>query len=88
MTTSESNDQKSKEKRGTQPAVPDGFETLLTEDQLHRIEACQRFGWELHFIRRPLFLSPTVVLIDADNDKPWEVLDDGAPVPFANPRNT
>ena len=86
MTTSDGVTNQNKEKRGTQAAVPYGYETLLTEDQRLRIDACLRFGWELHFIRRPLFATPTAVLLDSNN-KTWEVLANGELSPFADSRN-
>ena len=76
-----------KEKRGSQPEVPFGYEALLTDGQRHRIDTCRGFGWELHFIRRPLFLSPTVVMVDADNHKTWQVTDEGELIPFSDLRN-
>ena len=74
------------DKRGRQPEVPFGYEALLTAEQRHRIDTCRGFGWELYFIRRPLFMSPTVVMIDADNSKSWQVLDDGELLVFTETR--
>jgi hypothetical protein len=87
MTASDGVNPKNKEKRGTHTAVPYGYETLLTEDQRYRVGACQRFGWELQFIRRPLFVTPTVVLLDSNNNKTWEVLASGELSPFVDSRN-
>lgn len=70
------------DKRGRQPCVPIGYEALLTHDQRHRIDVCSNFGWELHFIRRPLFMAPTVVMIDGDRGNTWQIIDDGAVEPF------
>lgn len=76
------------DKRGRQPEVPFGYESMLTEAQRHRIDASRNFGWTLEFIRRPLFSQPTVVLTDADNNKRWQVTDDGELVPFNDVRGT
>ena len=65
------------DKRGRQAEIPFGYEALLTEEQRHRIDVCRSFGWELHFIRRPLFMSPTVVMVDSDNSRTWQINDDG-----------
>lgn len=75
------------DKRGRQPEVPFGYEALLTEEQRHRIDVCRGFGWELHFIRRPLFMTPTVVMVDADNGKTWQIHDDGELQLFSDLRN-
>lgn len=86
MTEEDNKSKKQREKRGIQPEVPFGYEALLTDPQRMRIDACRRFGWELHFIRRPLFLEPTIVMIDAKNTKTWQVTDEGELVPFDNLR--
>ncbi len=75
------------DKRGQQPEVPFGYEALLTEEQRHRIDVCRNFGWELHFIRRPLFMTPTVVMVDADSGRTWQIQDDGELQHFTNLRN-
>ena len=65
------------DKRGRQAEIPFGYEALLTEEQRRRIDVCRSFGWELYFIRRPLFMSPTVVMVDSDNSRTWQINDDG-----------
>jgi hypothetical protein len=65
-------------KRGIKPSVPFGYEALLTRDQRHVIDRCRGFGWELHFIRRPLFSDPIVVMIDANDHQHWLIHDNGA----------
>lgn len=45
-----------------QPAVPDNWEKLLTEQQKLSLVSLRNFGWYIHFIRRPLFQQHTVVL--------------------------
>ena len=69
-------------KRGIKPAVPFGYEALLTQDQRHVIDRCRGFGWELHFIRRPLFSDPVVVMIDASDHQHWLIHDNGEREPF------
>ena len=72
--------------RGIKPEVPFGYEALLTEDQRHRVDRCREFGWELHFIRRPTFGEPTVVMLDADERNSWRICDDGALEAFKDSR--
>ena len=69
-------------KRGIKPSVPFGYEALLTQDQRHVIDRCRGFGWELHFIRRPLFSDPVVVMIDASDHQHWLIHDNGEREPF------
>ena len=69
-------------KRGIKPAVPFGYEALLTQDQRHVVDRCRGFGWELHFIRRPLFSDPVVVMIDASDHQHWLIHDNGEREPF------
>lgn len=64
-------------KRGIKPPVPFGYESLLTEDQRHRIDTCRRFGWELAFIRRPLFSDPMVIMVDGNARQHWLITDNG-----------
>ena len=69
-------------KRGVKPAVPFGYEALLTQDQRHVVDRCRGFGWELHFIRRPLFSDPIIVMIDANDRQHWLIHDNGEREPF------
>jgi hypothetical protein len=48
--------------RGKQPPVPENLALHLNEDQLRTIRTVENFGWELWFVRRPLFQDVTVVL--------------------------
>ncbi|EED34192.1 conserved hypothetical protein [Luminiphilus syltensis NOR5-1B] len=77
-----------KDKRGRQPEVPFGYESLLTDAQRHAIDSSRNFGWSLHFIRRPLFQDPTVVMCDANHGKCWQVLEDGKLIPFNDLRGS
>jgi len=38
----------------------------LNENQLMALSELERFGWELKFIRRPLFQDPIPVVVDGD----------------------
>lgn len=70
------------EKRGNQPEVPFGYEALLTDAQRETLDAHRAKGWTLHFVRRPIFLQPTVVVVEPGNGKAWRILDDGKLEPF------
>lgn len=86
MTTSKAFGNQNNGKRGTQTAAPHGYETVFTEDQHHRMDAHQRFGWELHVIRRPLVSTPIVVIVDINNNKTREVVASGELSPFVDLR--
>ena len=60
---------------------------LETDEQLHRVDACKNFGWALQFIRQPLFLPPTVVMVDANDTETWEITEEGALAPFSDIRH-
>lgn len=70
------------DKRGRKPEVPFGYEALLTDAQRHVLDAHRSKGWSLHFVRRPLFLQPTVVVVEPSSGKAWQIQDDGSLTPF------
>ncbi len=47
---------------------------LLNEDQHQVLADLERFGWELKFVRRPLFQASIPVVFDAER-KTWAVLE-------------
>lgn len=51
-----------KDKRNKQKPIPNNLRDFLTEDQLISLSRIESFGWEIEFIRRPLFQSPLVVV--------------------------
>lgn len=48
--------------RDKQPGVPEDWPNYLNEDQKSALRMYENFGYNLYFIRRPLFQIPTVVL--------------------------
>ena len=70
------------DKRGKQPEIPFGYESLLTDAQRRAIDSTRALGWTLTFIRRPFFLAPTVVMYDDGTGECWQVRDDGQLVLF------
>jgi hypothetical protein len=50
------------EKRTGEKAVPDNLKELLTELQLMSLNKISSFGWELIFVRRPLFQEVVPVI--------------------------
>jgi hypothetical protein len=55
-------------RKGMEP-VPENLEELLNEAQLNTLRSIERFGWQLHFIRRPLFQEVVPVLISREGNK-------------------
>ena len=55
-------------RKGVKP-VPENLEELLNEAQLRTLRSIRNFGWQLHFIRRPLFQEIVPVLISREGDK-------------------
>jgi hypothetical protein len=49
------------DKRGLQRAVPIDAERYLNEMQMLALQSLEGFGWQLSFIRRPLFMAPIVM---------------------------
>jgi hypothetical protein len=74
------------EKRGKQPEVPFGYEALLTDAQRTALDEHRAKGWSLHFVRRPLFLDPTVVVVEPGSGKAWRISDEGELSPFTELR--
>ncbi|MEZ5541739.1 MAG: hypothetical protein R3F42_06825 [Pseudomonadota bacterium] len=57
------------EKRRGQPPVPGNLKDILNEQQLISLRQIENFGWQLHFVRRPLFQDPVVVIVSAEGDR-------------------
>jgi hypothetical protein len=57
------------EKRKDMPPVPDNFEVLLNKNQMLALRQIETFGWQLHFVRRPLFQDPLPVILGPEGDR-------------------
>ena len=47
----------------------EGLRDLLTPAQVKTLDSIQLLGWQLKFVRRPLFQDPTPVVSNATNDQ-------------------
>ena len=65
------------DKRNREKAVPDNIRDVLNDDQLYGLKKIESFGWDLKFVRRPLFLEPIAVVGGPDNDAYAILEDDG-----------
>ncbi|MBV1931466.1 MAG: hypothetical protein KUG71_07100 [Porticoccaceae bacterium] len=50
------------EKRKGRKAIPDHFQKLLNRDQKEALNPLTKFGWEVYFVRMPLF-QPLVIAL-------------------------
>ncbi len=66
------------DKRGTQEPIPDNLDYYLTTPQLESIYHLEEFGWQLAFVRRPLFSVPTVVLASPEGRQYAVIDEDGS----------
>ncbi|MGB5538950.1 MAG: hypothetical protein WBO37_02545 [Gammaproteobacteria bacterium] len=57
------------EKRNRLAPVPNNLVDILNEDQMTSLRQIENFGWQLHFVRRPLFQDPVVVIVSAEGDR-------------------
>lgn len=50
----------------------------LTAEQLSAVQTLEHFGWQLRFVRRPLFRDPIPVLFDRSGERYVVLLADGS----------
>jgi hypothetical protein len=67
-----------KEQRIGKPPVPENLEETLNEEQIFTLRRMEVFGWELKFIRRPLFQDVLPVLFHTDSNQFGVLEDDGS----------
>ena len=65
------------EKRRGDSPVPDNLEDYLNGEQMTALRQIQAFGWELKFVRRPLFQEPIAVIVNNDGDRLGTLETDG-----------
>lgn len=57
------------ERRGRQPAVPPHLDRYLNEMQMQTLAHTENFGWELYFVRRPIFEPVLAILRHHDKTR-------------------
>lgn len=65
------------ERRKSQKPIPNDLKSALNEAQLIALPALERFGWELKFVRRPLFQDVLPVVFNADGTTVGVLEEDG-----------
>ena len=66
----------SERRKGDKP-IPDNLEVTLNEAQLIALPTLERFGWELRFVRRPLFQEAVPVVCNAEGTMVGVLEEDG-----------
>ena len=58
--------------------IPEYVEKYLNEDQQAQLQTIERFGWNLKYIRRPIFQDPVVIVMNPDIGSVAVVENDGS----------
>jgi len=66
------------EARGSRSAVPADVIYYLNEVQRLALRSLENFGWQLAFIRRPLFVPPMIVVKNSEQSKFAVLEEDGS----------
>lgn len=66
-----------REKRKGEKPVPDNLNQMLNPVQMSALRQIESFGWQLKFVRRPLFQEPVPVVFSADGKQIGVLEDDG-----------
>jgi len=67
----------SREKRKGLPPVPDDLRQILSLAQKIALKELESFGWEVEYVRRPLFQEPRVIVRNPQTGKHSIVEADG-----------
>lgn len=66
-----------REKRKGEKPIPENLNELLNPEQMSALRQIEGFGWQLKFVRRPLFQDPVPVVHSADGTKLGVLEEDG-----------
>lgn len=72
-----SNSHHAHERRTGVNPIPLNLREFLNEDQRRTLRQVEGYGWELAFVRRPLFQDPVVVIKNGDGSAYSVLEDDG-----------
>lgn len=67
-----------KNRRKGDNAIPHNIDKYLNEDQVLSLRQMESFGWQLAFVRRPLFQEHVAVVSNSDSTKFGVLEDDGS----------
>ena len=63
-------------RKGDKP-VPDNIKDYMNDAQLAELHTIEGFGWQLKFIRRPLFMEKLVVVVNPEGNSLGILEEDG-----------
>lgn len=64
--------------RGEKSPIPRNLGKYLNEQQLNALDAIEKFGWAIAFIRRPLFQQAKVFVVNRVGKRFGILLEDGS----------
>lgn len=67
-----------KERRKAPPPPSRALERLLNPAQIDTLRSLESFGWELKFVRKPLFQPAVPIVLDGDRKSYAVIEDDGS----------
>lgn len=67
-----------KERRKGLPPIPDDLRAVLTAAQKIALRELEAFGWEIDYVRRPLFQDPRVIVRNPATGRQSVIEADGA----------
>ena len=65
------------DKRKGSKAIPSNVKKYLNESQQVELRTIEGFGWDIKFIRRPLFQEPVVMVMSPDGNSIGTLEEDG-----------
>jgi len=65
------------EKRKGERPVPERLQKYLNDAQMSELRTIESFGWEIKFVRRPLFQNPVVIVAKPDDGSICALEEDG-----------
>jgi len=66
-----------REKRKGDIPIPENLKDMLNEAQRQALPGIEYLGWELRFLRKPLFQAPVLVVHNSNDDRIGIMDDDG-----------
>lgn len=66
----------SEKRRGDKP-IPDNWQKYLNDAQLSELRTIESFGWQIKFIRRPLFQDVEIVVANPEGNAVGLLEEDG-----------
>lgn len=67
-----------RERRAAPPPPSRVLERLLNADQVSTLRSLEHFGWELKYVRKPLFQKPIPIVFDGDRKSFAIIEEDGS----------